>query len=157
MVQEKIEALIDEKFQEPEFADCFLIEIKLHSSNKLDVFIDSDSGITFAKCRRISRYLEQYLDEHQWLGEKYVLEVSSPGVDRPLRLLRQYKKNIGRKVEVSLQEGKPKEGILKAVNETGLFLEEKVRVQEGKRKKTLVQETEIPFEDIVKTIVKVSF
>ena len=100
MVESKIESLLEVKFQEEEFTDCFLIEVKLHANKKLDVFIDSDAGVTFEKCQKISRYLEQYLDEEGWLGDSYVLEVSSPGISRPLKLLRQYPRNIGRKVEV---------------------------------------------------------
>ena len=84
MIEAKIESLLQDKFKEEGFTDCFLLEVKLHANRKLDVFIDSDTGITFGKCQTISRYLEQYLDEEGWLGESYVLEVSSPGVGRPL-------------------------------------------------------------------------
>ena len=74
-LEEKIVELLEEKFKEEEFTDCFLIDIKLHKHNKLDIFLDSDTGITFRKCQRISRYLESFIDEEGWLGEKYVLEV----------------------------------------------------------------------------------
>lgn len=157
MIEEKIADLLEEKFQEEAFKDCFLIEIKLHEHNKLDVFIDSDSGITFEKCRSVSRYLESYLDTEGWLGAKYVLEVSSPGVRRPLKLKRQYRKNIGRKVEVSLLEGKAQTGVLTAVDENQITLEAKVRIKEGKKKKTSLVQTQIPFDNIKKTIVKISF
>ena len=100
MIVEKITDLLDKKFTEEDFSDCFLVDIKAHAHNKIDVFIDSDSGVTFEKCQKISRYLERFIDENGWLGEKYVLEVSSPGISRPLKFKRQYAKNIGRKVEV---------------------------------------------------------
>lgn len=157
MVESKIASLLDEKFQEEGFTDCFLIEVKLHAGNKLEVFIDSDTGITFEKCQKISRYLEPHLDEERWLGDDYVLEVSSPGISRPLKLRRQYPRNIGRQVEVSLRDGSKKEGLLLAVNDEGITIEEKMRVKEGKRRKTLVIQTKIPFEDIKKTVVKISF
>ncbi|MCB0550483.1 MAG: ribosome assembly cofactor RimP [Phaeodactylibacter sp.] len=157
MIESKIGSLLELKFQEEGFTDCFLIEVKSHANNKLDVFIDSDTGVTFEKCQLISRYLEQYLDEEGWLGDSYVLEVSSPGVGRPLRLLRQYPRNIGRKVEVSLKGGMSKEGTLVAVGEEDITIEEKVRVQDGKRKKTQLLQSRIPFEDIKKTVVKISF
>lgn len=157
MVPEKITELLDQKFTEDAFSDCFLVEVKLHSNNKLDVFIDSDSGLTFKKCQQVSRYLEQYLDEEGWLGPKYILEVSSPGLDRPLELKRQYHKNIGRKLEVQLEEGKPKVGTLTAVHEESIDLEEKVRVKEGNRKKTMVVTTSIPFDEIKKAKVKPAF
>ena len=157
MIESKIESLLEAKFQEDEFTDCFLIELKSHAHNKLDVFIDSDAGITFEQCRKISRYLEQYIDEEGWLGEKYVLEVSSPGVSRPLKLRRQYPRNIGRKVEVGLQGGESKEGTLLAVGEEDITIEQKVRVKEGNRKKMQVLQVKIPFADIKKTVVKISF
>ncbi|MCI4648871.1 ribosome assembly cofactor RimP [Phaeodactylibacter sp.] len=157
MVEDKIAALLEEKFREDAFADCFLVDLKLHAHNKLDVFLDSDFGITFEKCHKISRYLEQYLDEEQWLGEKYVLEVSSPGISRPLVMQRQYPRNIGRKVEVKLNDGDKRTGTLIEVEEDHIVLEEKVRVQEGKRKKTEVVETEISFSSIEHTKVKVTF
>lgn len=157
MIEAKIESLLEDKFKEEGFTDCFLLEVKLHANRKLDVFIDSDTGITFGKCQNISRYLEQYLDEEGWLGESYVLEVSSPGVGRPLQLLRQYPRNIGRKLEVSLKEGDKQSGTLIVVGEQSITLEEKVRVKEGKKKTTQVVQTEIPFEQIKKAIVKISF
>ncbi len=157
MVEDKIKALLEEKFREDAFSDCFLVDLKLHANNKLEVFIDSDFGISFEQCQKISRYLEQYLDEEQWLGEKYVLEVSSPGVGRPLMMQRQYPKNVGRKVEVKLKEGGKRSGVLKEVEEDRIVLEEKVRTKEGKRKKTELVETEIDFNSIEETKVKITF
>ena len=156
-VEDKITSLLEEKFREDAFSDCFLVDLKLHANNKLEVFLDSDFGISFEQCQKISRYLEEYLDEEQWLGEKYVLEVSSPGVSRPLRLQRQYPKNVGRKVEVKLKDGDKRTGILKNVEEDRIVLEEKVRVKEGKRKKTELVETEIDFNSIAETKVKITF
>lgn len=157
MIEEKITDLLETLFTTEEFSDCFLVEIKLNANNKLEVFMDGDDGITFGRCQRTSRYLEKHLDEEGWLGEKYILEVSSPGIGRPLKLQRQYPKNIGRKVEITLTEGPVKSGTLTEVNETGLVLEEKVVIKEGKRKKREVVKTSIPFEAIKQTVVKVSF
>ncbi len=158
MIEGRITELLEQKLNEEEWRDCFIVEVKHHAvSGKLDVFIDSDTGITFDKCRQISRYLEEYLDTHLWLGEKYTLEVSSPGLSRPLMLLRQYKKNIGRKLEVKLKEGSKQEGVLTEVNDNSITLEEKVRIKEGKKKKTVLQSNQIPFEDIAKAKVKISF
>lgn len=157
MIEEKILDLLEEKFKEEGFSDCFLIDLKLHPGNKLEIFIDSDSGVTFEKCRIISRHLEHHIDESGWMGGKYVLEVSSPGVGRPLKFLRQYPRNIGRKVEVSLREGPTVTGMLVSVDEHSITIEEKVRIKEGKKKKTEIVQTTIPFEEIEKTIVKVTF
>ncbi len=110
-----------------------------------------------AKCQKVSRYLESYIDEGNWLGEKYTLEVSSPGLSKPLKLKRQYKKNIGRQLDVTLEDGTGKIGELKAVAESSITLEEQVVVKEGKKKKKMVVQTELPFDKIKKTLVVISF
>ena len=156
MVETHITNLLETLFQEEEFEDCYLIDIN-HSSNRLQVFIDADDGVTFQQCQRISRYLEGYLDEEGWLGEKYILEVSSPGISRPLKLPRQYPKNIGRKMEVKTKAGETFEGTLTEVQENRIVLEEKKRVKEGKKKVNKEFRYEIPFTDVRRAKVKVSF
>lgn len=157
MIEQKIEALLQEKFQEEDFQDCFLIEVNLHNNSKLEVFVDADSGITFEKCQRLSRYLEGFIDEAQWLGPKYVLEVSSPGLSRPLKLKRQYAKNQGRKVEVTTIGGEKQVGILKEMKEDEIVIEQVVKEKEGKKNVRKIVLTSIAFTDIQKTIVKIQF
>jgi ribosome maturation factor RimP len=120
--------------------------------------VDSDSGMTFRKCQRVSRYLESFIDEESWMGEKYTLEVSSPGVDRPLVLPRQYKKNLGRRLEVEVKEEdkKYKGELIKADEEQIVLAFEKTRKQ-GKKKIKESVEMEIPYDQIKKAIVKISF
>ncbi len=156
-MEEKITDLLERFFaSEEEFNDCFVVDVN-HSNKTLEVFVDSDSAMTFAKCQRISRYLESYLDEEKPLGEEYVLNVSSPGVDRPLKFYRQYLKNIGRSLEVTTTEGETYTGLLKEATPTEVVLETKQRVQDGKRKKTVVEDTRISIDAIKKSIVKISF
>ena len=124
-MEERIRELLDTKFQEQAFQDCFLVELHLHGGNKLEVFIDCDSGVTLEKCQQVSRFLEAHIEENQWLGEKYTLDVSSPGLSRPLKLWRQYRKNIGRTVAATLLDGEVRTGILKEVHEDYILLEEK--------------------------------
>lgn len=155
-MEEKIIDLLDEKFAEEEFKDCYLVELN-HSNKRIEVFVDSDSGMTLEKCQRISRYLENYLDEEKPLGDNYVLEVSSPGVGRPLRFWRQYPPNVGRTLEVTLENGDKHTGKLLAVEPHHLLIEEKVRQKVGKRKKTEIVQQEVPFDAIKKAVVKVSF
>ncbi len=152
-----LEKLITQKFEEEEFQDCYLVEVKGPNAGKLEVFIESDSEMTFKKCQRISRYLEGHIDEAKWLGEKYTLEVSSPGVGNPLKLKRQYKKNIGRKLEVKTVDNEKFEGILTTVNENEIAIEGKVRKKVGKKKVTEEVTTTIEFENIKTAKVKVSF
>ena len=119
-----VECLLSEKFAEEEFQDCFLVELDYSKvNNKLQVFIDSDSNFGFDKCRKVSRHLESYIDENEVLGPKYTLEVSSPGMSRPLKFQRQYVKNKGRMLKVSLIEGGSVEGKISEVDNEKIDLE----------------------------------
>lgn len=157
---EKLESLLKKRFEEEEHQHLFIVEIKQLPGDLIQVFIDSDDAVLFSHCKRISRFLEQEIEEQGWLGEKYTLEVSSPGVDAPLKLQRQYIKNIGRTVNVKLvDDHKHIEGILKEVTEEQIvvFYTEKVRLEGKKKKETVEINKEIPFSKIEKTIVKISF
>ncbi|MEM9929722.1 MAG: ribosome maturation factor, partial [Bacteroidota bacterium] len=79
MNESKIAALVQETLESEQFPDCFLVDYKLHANHKLEVFVDSDQGLSLGRCQQISRAIEARLDTEKWLGEKYVLEVSSPG------------------------------------------------------------------------------
>ena len=157
MVESKIEALLEQRFQEADLSDCFTVEVVLKPGNRLEIAFDSDSGVTFEKCRIVSRFLESHLDTEGWLGEKYILDVTSPGITRPLAFSRQYPRNVGRSVEVTISDGSVHKGILIAANADNITVEEKVTLLEnGKKKKTTVQ-TVIPFDNIQSTVVKVTF
>lgn len=155
-VKEQILNLLKQKFEEEEFNDCFLVELN-HNNAKLEVFVDSDSFINFEKCRKISRYLEKEIDENGWLGEKYILEVSSPGLSRSLVFKRQYIKNIGRNLEVKQKDDTKISGALIKVEEDKIFLEENVWIKEGNKKVDKILTHEIPLESIEKAFVKISF
>ncbi len=154
----QIETLLAEKFSsDPDFADCFVVETKLGPAKLLEVFVDADGAMDFSRCQRISRFLESHLDENKWLGEDYTLEVSSPGIGRPLKFLRQYVKNIGRTVEVTLADGPSETGVLKNAGEAGVTISQQKQFLEGKKKVKKVVETEIPFDKIKQTAVVVVF
>ncbi|PHI18890.1 ribosome maturation factor [Lewinellaceae bacterium SD302] len=156
-MEERINDILDNLFATEEYSDCFLVDVK-QSGNKVEVFVDSDDQIDFEKCRSISRHLEQeYLDVEKPLGDSYTLDVSSPGVGRPLKFYRQYPKNVGRNLEVTTTDGDVYTGKLLTVEPSRIVLEAKVRRKEGKRKKTVVEEIEIAFDAIKKSIVKISF
>lgn len=154
---EQVTTMLEEYFAaEEDFADCFVVDVT-QSATRLEAFVDSDSSMTFRKCQRISRFLEAWLDEEQPLGEKYTLNVSSPGVDRPLKFHRQYVKNQGRTLEVMTTEGEKVKGQLKTVADDHIVLTAKVRRKEGKRKVTVIEDTSLSFDVIKKAIVKISF
>jgi ribosome maturation factor RimP len=102
----------------------FLVDLRIKPTNNIKVFLDGDSGITIEKCVQVNRKLYKRLEESGLFPEgDFSLEVSSAGLDEPLKSLRQYKKNIGRQVEVQLQDGSLIEGVLTGVNEDGIVLE----------------------------------
>lgn len=147
---EKIQSLAELRFKETDLSDCFIIDIVLDGS-KLNVFIDTDEGVKFWQCQKLSRAIEAYLDESLILGEKYTLEVSSPGIGRPLKFKRQYPRNIGRKIEIKLKDRSKLRGKLLEVNEDTIVVESK-----GEKKRDLILNT-IEFENIEETKIKVSF
>ena len=154
----RIEQLLAEKFSsDADFNDCFLVETKLGAGKLLEVFVDSDGPMDFKRCQRISRFLEADLDEHKWLGEEYTLEVSSPGIGRPLKFARQYVKNIGRTVEITLLDGSVETGILKKADENGVVIEQEKKVLEGKKKVKVVVETGVLFDGMKRAVVVVVF
>ena len=157
---EKLQALLEEKFQEEAFSHLFVVEIKQLPGDVIQVFLDSDESVTYEHCTKISRFLESHIEENDWLGERYTLDVSSAGVGAPLLLKRQYHKNIGRDVTVELEDDhKHIKGELTAVTDDHITVsyEEKVRLEGRKKKELRTVERNIPFDNIKKTIVTVSF
>ena len=105
--------------------DVFLVEVKVIPGNNIKVFLDADNGITIEKCIKINRALYNQIEESELFpNNDFSLEVSSPGVEEPLQLHRQYKKNIGRTVEVMMNDGTKKEGKLITVNDDEIVIEE---------------------------------
>ena len=119
---------------------------------KVMVFLDGDHGVSIDDCADLSRELGKELDENGWIENNYTLEVSTAGIDQPLKMVRQYKKNIGRKVRVKLKD-KTIEGRLSEVNDEKILLIEEIG--SGKKKEERIHE--IAFAEIEKTLVMVSF
>lgn len=136
--------------------DLFLVDVVVSGSNKKNkvlVLIDGDNGVSIDQCALLSRKLSAELEEKDIMEGAYRLEVSSPGVEFPLKFKRQYPKHIGRKVKVNLQDGSEKTGKLLEVGDEAIKLDEEIK--EGK--KTKGQEVEIKHDDIKNMIVLVSF
>jgi ribosome maturation factor RimP len=132
----------------------FLVEIRLKPTNNIKVYIDGDQGVSIDKLTQFNRKLYRHLEEESMFPNgDFSLEVSSPGLDEPLKLHRQYQKNIGRSVEVLNKEGVKLEGKLLTVGEEDITIEE----QTGKGKKMLVKQHIIPFETIKTTKIQVTF
>ncbi len=134
--------------------DVFLVSIKIKPTNNYKVYLDADAGLAIEKCIKINRALYKVVEEMDLHPDgDFSLEVSSPGVDEPLKLLRQYKKNIGRSVEIIVNDGAKMEGVLKVATETAATIE----YTEGKGKKAVTVQKEIPFAQIKQTTVQIKF
>ncbi len=153
---DNIKNALEVLWEDPGFSDCFLIDIHA-KKQKVTVYVDADEIMDFNKCRAISRYLEAKIEENNWLGEQYTLDVSSPGVGTPLKEIRQYPKNIGRVLAVTWNEDSTTEGILKEVNQDCIIIEREVITKEGKKKIKRTEQIEIPIENIKEAIVQISF
>ena len=151
-VEKRVAALVEEKIADR--PELFLVEVKMLPNNKLIIHVDGDEGISIQDCVAISRHVGFHLEEENAIEQAYNLEVSSPGVGEPLKLIRQYNKNIGRTVSIKLKEGLKKEGKLLAVTDNNLLIEESVK---EKGKKAVTIQTDVPFNDILETSVLISF
>lgn len=149
-----IEEIVEKHLPDEEH---FIVEVQLienGSKAQLKILIDADQGIKIETCALISRQVGEEIEAKELLADAYVLEVSSPGVDYPLNSKRQYLKNIGRKLKVTLTDGKEIEGELLSVGPSEIKL--KV-VKKEKGKKATEEEVEFTLEEIKKSIVLVSF
>ncbi len=136
----EIESLVEEIIGKLGFDDLFLVDTKV-AGNKIEVFLDSDDAVTFEKCRKVSRALEAIFDEDGRYGEKYALDVSSAGIGTPLKLIRQYKKNIGRSILINTEDGESIKGKLESVSDS--LVNVSVEEKQGKKKVEVSKEIEI--------------
>jgi ribosome maturation factor RimP len=135
--------------------DLYLVNMKVKPTNNFKIYIDADSGLSIEKCIKINRTLRNLVDEAGHFPDgDYSIEVSSPGIKEPLKLTRQYIKNIGRFVEVvMLTDEVTYEGQLLAATEAQITIE----VTEGKGKKMVIKQLELPISEIKSTIVQIKF
>lgn len=151
-VEKRVTELVEEKISDR--PELFLVEVKMLPNNKLIIHVDGDEGISIQDCAAISRHVGFHLEEENVLEKAYNLEVSSPGVGEPLKLQRQYHKNIGRELSLKLAAGDKKEGKLVSVGENSLTIEEVVK---EKGKKAQVLESTIELSSIIEIKVLISF
>lgn len=146
-VEKKIDELLTE------LPGYFPVEISVKPTNNIKVFVDADQGAAIDQLSRINRALYKWVEENLFPNGDFSIEVSSPGLEEPLKLDRQYFKNIGRMVEIVLKNGLKKEGKLISVSENEIVVEE----ERGKgRKKEVIQHI-ILKEEIKTTKVQIKF
>lgn len=134
-----------------EGTDMFIVNIKNKPTNNIKLFIDADGGMPISKCIEVNRKLYKLIEEAAIFPDgDFSLEVSSPGIDEPLVFERQYRKNVGRKVLVTLNDDKEVLGKLLEVTEDALVVE----VPGAKKKEATIEN--ILLSDIKKTVVQIS-
>jgi len=153
MLQDRVKNLLEEAFQENE--SLFLISLSISDQNHISIVIDGDNGVSVNDCISVSRKVENNLDREE---EDFSLEVASAGVSAPLKFPRQFKKNIGRTLEVRTNSNKF-EGNLVSVNDDGIVLTWQAREPKpvGKGKITVDKETNIAFQEIEEAKVVITF
>jgi ribosome maturation factor RimP len=122
-----IQSLVEEKLSD----SMFIVDISVGLGNAISVVIDSDNGLSIDKCIEMSRHIEHQFDREV---EDFSLEVSSPGLTQPFKVLRQYLKYLEKEVEIVTAKGDKITGILKSANEEGFVAETTSSVKvEGKK------------------------
>ncbi len=151
-VEDRVIELVEEKIADRD--DLFIVSVKFLKNGVLEILLDGDQGISIDDCVKVSRHVGFHLEEENVIETAYRLEVSSPGIDSPLELPRQYQKNVGRNVKVKLADGNKREGKLVSVSDSAIVIEEKVK---EKGKKAVEVQTELPLDQIKETKVLISF
>ncbi len=157
-LKEQIEAFLEPLLEGGKY---FVVDIQfkpVRGSQKVLILLDSDEGITIQECADISRQLGNDLEAAEVVDTAYTLEVSSPGLDQPLRLPRQFRKNVGRDLKVTLNSSETLTGKLLEARENSIVLQ----LPPPKKKKKAAEaepnlQPEIALEDIAKAVVQVSF
>lgn len=151
--KEKVRQLLEDALQEK--PSIFLIELAISDSGKINISIDGDQGVTLQDCIDISRAIEHNLDREE---QDFAIEVASVGVGTPLKMVRQYVKNIGRTLIVKT-ENQTIEAELVAANDNFITLSWQAREPKkiGKGKETVQKTQEIPYSEIKEAIVTIIF
>ncbi|RZK09955.1 MAG: ribosome assembly cofactor RimP [Flavobacterium sp.] len=151
--REKVIDLLNEGLKEK--PSIFLIDLTITDAFKIIVTLDGDNGVVLQDCIDVSRSIEHNLDREE---QDFSLEVASVGVGSPLKLTRQYKKNVGRMLIVKLAESTIEAELVDANDEfITLAWEAREPKKLGKGKETVQKRQEIPYTDIKEAIVTVIF
>jgi ribosome maturation factor RimP len=125
----------------------FIVDVRVGESNAISILLDDDAATSISQCMALSRHLEDELDRE---AEDFALDVSSPGLDQPIQILRQYIKNIGRGVQLKIRNAGKVEGELVGATE-------KQRIEGRKTKEWVEEETTFALTDLDWTKVQISF
>jgi ribosome maturation factor RimP len=154
--KKRVLELIDERIAEYD-PDLFVVELSISTKGVISVEIDKKNGfVSVMDCMKVSRNIEHNLDREE---EDFELKVSSAGLDKGLRVLAQYEKNVGRSVIVKRNSSDEVEGVLKSANADEIVVETSRKEKlEGKKKKELIVEAvTIPMKDVKETKIVITF
>jgi ribosome maturation factor RimP len=147
-IEQKVMALIN---PDPE---NFLVEVKIRPGNNIKILVDADRGISIDKLAHYNRSLYRQIEESGLFpNNDFSLEISSPGLEEPLKLHRQYLKNVGRYVEVILKSGIKREGKLVNVTDGEILIEE----EKGNKKKKEIIQHALSYDDIKTTKIQIKW
>ncbi|AIN73364.1 ribosome assembly cofactor RimP [Flavobacterium psychrophilum] len=151
--KEKVKELLEQGLAE--YPNLFLIDLNINDSNKIIITLDGDNGVQLQDCINISRSIDNNLDREE---VDFALEVASAGVSLPLKLVRQYKKNIGRTLKIKTAT-QTIEALLLEVSDQDITVEWSSREPKkiGKGKETVVHNEKIAYAVIQEAIVIIIF
>lgn len=133
--EKEIEQLVKQAI---EGTELFIVDIKM-SANRIRIFLDKMEGVTIAECVKVHKYMVSEWREDP-IFETHNFEVSSPGMDQPLKVVQQYKRRIGSELKVITADGTEHNGVLVEATDKEIALKEKVNQEE--------REERYSFEDI---------
>ena len=150
----KVEQLVHEFLETRK--DLYLVDLKISAGDDITVILDGDEGLSLQDCLDASRAIEFNLDREE---HDFSLQVMSPGLSEPLKLPRQFKKNMGREIEVLLNSDEKIQGEVVAVDEDKVTIVLRYRRPKliGKGKEDVVENKEIPYTEIKKALVVIKF
>lgn len=150
VVRELLDRFLEER------QDLFLVEMKGSTNNDITIIIDGDNGVSIQDCLDVSRAIEFNIDKEE---VDFSLQVMSAGLSEPLTLPRQYKKNIGRELEITTINSEKIKGVLQSVEEEKISLLLKYRKPKeiGKGKVDVEEIKEILYHEIQKSLIVIKF
>ena len=149
-LENKLEELVLRHLPGDQYFITEIVAKPAGAKTKISIFLDGDQGIDIDTCALVSRKVGNEIEELELMKHPYTLMISSPGLDRPLKLTRQYHRNLGKALKIRLEDQKSIEGLLSEVTDQFIVIE-KQPDREGKSKE------KIPFGKIETAHVLVTF
>lgn len=153
ITSKQILELVEEKLSG---SASYIVDVNVKAGNKIIVSIDNNNGISIGECAEVSRHITGNLDREV---EDFELQVSSPGIDQPFKILQQYLKHLDKQVQVLTKEGKKHVGKLISADEQGIVIEEKYqeKIKANKAKQLIINNLHLTFDKIKETKIVLLF